>query len=95
MYAAKRKPKNDSKSLHWQDLGGCRRKHDILMEFHINKVRFRSENYPDNKFQAARYVLLVDEFEIRDRVEYSNFNKFLYLYTTQERPKPSNGNMVC
>lgn len=65
------------------------------MEFHLSKVRFRSENYPDNNFQASRYVLLVDEFEIRDRVQYSNFNKFLYLYTTQERPKPSNGNMVC
>ncbi|CAD5113882.1 DgyrCDS3044 [Dimorphilus gyrociliatus] len=94
-YVCKKKYRNNQNSMNWQAAGGCRRKHDILMEFHLNKVRFRSESYPENKVQAARYILLVDEFEIRDRLEYSNFNKFLYLHTTQDRPKPSNGNMIA
>lgn len=62
----------------WKTKGGRERRHDILMEFHINKVRFSHETYPTYTEQASRQVLLITELEIRDKLEVSNINKFLY-----------------
>lgn len=78
----------------WQIKGGPNRDHDVLMEFQLNKVRFQHETYPEHTTQASRQVLLVSEFEIRDRLASSEINKFLYQYTSQARPKQSHANMV-
>jgi autophagy-related protein 2 len=64
--------------LTWKTRGGRHRKHDVLMEIHVNKVRFSHEIYPTNTEQASRQVLLITELEIRDRLAVSNINKFLY-----------------
>lgn len=64
--------------LTWRTRGGPGRKHDVLMEARINKVRFSHEQYPNNIEQASRQVLLITELEIRDRLAASNINKFLY-----------------
>lgn len=66
------------RKLTWKERGGTNRRHDILMEFYINKVRFSHETYPSHTKQASRQVLLVTELEIRDRLAISQFNKFLY-----------------
>lgn len=62
----------------WKSKGGVDRRHDILMEFHLSRVRFSHETYPSNTQQASRQVLLVHEFEIKDKLAVSNINKFLY-----------------
>lgn len=67
--------------------GGRLRKHDVLMEIQLNKVRFSHETYPPTATQSSRQVLLLTELEIRDRLSVSNINKFLYHPTVGCRPK--------
>lgn len=57
-------------------------------------MRFQHETYPEHTTQASRQVLLVSEFEIRDRLATSDINKFLYQYTSQAQPKQSHADMV-
>ncbi|XP_076666317.1 autophagy-related 2 isoform X1 [Andrena cerasifolii] len=79
----------------WQALGGPGRRHDVLMEFQLNKVRFQHEIYPENTPEAARQILLVSEIEIRDRLASSHINKFLYQYSSEAKPKQSHANMFA
>lgn len=80
--------------INWQTLGGPRRQHDVLMELQLNKVRFQHEVYPENTTEASRQILLVSEIEIRDRLASSHINKFLYLYSSEAKPKQSHANML-
>lgn len=84
---------NQSK-LTWKSRGGYGRKHDVLMEIHLNKVRFSHETYPSTTEQASRQVLLITELEIRDRLVISNINKFLYHPTIGFRARQGNNHMV-
>ncbi|XP_012275672.1 autophagy-related protein 2 homolog B isoform X2 [Orussus abietinus] len=77
----------------WYMMGGPGRQHDVLMEFQLNKVRFQHEVYPENTTEASRQILLVNEFEIRDRLQSSNINKFLYQYRSEAMPRQSHANM--
>lgn len=80
--------------LNWQLNGGAGRQHNVLMEFHFNKVKFQHEIYPENAQQASRQVLLIHEFEIRDKLSSSQINKFLYQYSSESNPRQSHANMV-
>lgn len=80
--------------LTWKSRGGYGRKHEILMEIHLNKVRFSHETYPSTTEQASRQVLLITELEIRDRLAISNINKFLYHPTVGFRARQGNNHMV-
>lgn len=80
--------------LTWRTRGGPGRKHNVLMEVMINKVRFSHEIYPNNTKQASRQVLLVTELEIRDKLEVSDINKFLYHPTIGAKPKGSHHMIV-
>lgn len=85
---------NSQPKLTWKTRGGYGRKHDMLMEIHLNKVRFSHETYPTTTEQASRQVLLVTELEIRDRLAISNINKFLYHPTVGFRTRQGNNHMV-
>lgn len=65
-------------TLSWRTCGGPDRRQDVLIEFQLNRVRFSHETYPVTTKQSARQVLLVHEFEIRDKLAVSNINKLLY-----------------
>lgn len=78
----------------WKTRGGYGRKHDFLMEIHLNKVRFSHETYPSTTEQASRQVLLITEVEIRDRLAISNINKFLYHPTVGFKTRQGNSHMV-
>jgi autophagy-related protein 2 len=80
--------------LTWKTRGGYGRKHDVLMEIHLNKVRFSHETYPSTTEQASRQVLLITEVEIRDRLAISNINKFLYHPTVGFKTRQGNSHMV-
>lgn len=89
-------PRGKSKeTTEWQVLGGPGRRHDVLMELQLNKVRFQHEVYPENTAEAARQILLVSEIEIRDRLASSHINKFLYQYSSETRPRQSHANMFA
>ncbi|CAL8111003.1 unnamed protein product [Orchesella dallaii] len=78
----------------WRNKGGLRRKHDTLVELHLNKIKFQHEIYPESTEQASRLVVVINNIEIRDRLVSSPFNKMLYLYTSPTRPRQSHANMI-
>lgn len=81
-------------NMNWILKGGVNRDHDVHMELHLNKVRFQHEVYPETTTQASRQILIISDVEIVDKLESSQFNKFLYQYTSQTRPKQSHAHMV-
>uniref|UniRef100_A0A1E1X490 Autophagy-related protein 2 n=1 Tax=Amblyomma aureolatum TaxID=187763 RepID=A0A1E1X490_9ACAR len=74
--------------------GGPGRREDVLMELHMNKIRFQHEVYPEDKYHASRQVLLIQDVEVRDRLASSRINKFLYQYASETKPRQSHANMV-
>ncbi|EDS41201.1 autophagy-specific gene 2 [Culex quinquefasciatus] len=78
----------------WKSRGGLERKHDVMMEVQINKVKFSHEVYPPNAEQASRQVLLITELEIWDRLAISDIKKFLYQSSVGQRPSKGNNHMV-
>lgn len=58
------------------------------------QVRCQHEVYPVHTRQASRQVLIIAEFEVRDRLATSQINKFLYQYTSENMPKQTHANMV-
>lgn len=77
----------------WQIMGGSGRRHDVLMELQLNKIRFQHEIYPEDTKVASRQVFVVNEFEIRDRLTCSQINKFLYLYSSNAMPRRTHAHM--
>lgn len=80
--------------LSWKTRGGPWRKHDVLVEIQVNKVRISHEVYPPHTLQASRQVLLITELEILDKLQSSDFHKFLYHPSTNNLPKTSSQHMV-
>ncbi|XP_058467736.1 autophagy-related protein 2 homolog A [Malaya genurostris] len=85
-----------SQKLTWKSRGGPERRHDVMMEVQVNKVKFSHEVYPTNTEQASRQVLLITELEIWDRLAVSDIKKFLYQYSVggQRTSKGNNHMMV-
>ncbi|KAK7506847.1 hypothetical protein BaRGS_00001698 [Batillaria attramentaria] len=79
----------------WQEQGGPERNHDVLMEVWLSKVGVQYEEYPPNVSKALRWVFLVHDAEVRDRLKASHINKFLYQDTSEKRPRQSSANMLC
>lgn len=81
--------------LSWKSRGGHGRKHDVLLELHLNKVRFSYEVYPSTTEQVSRQVLMITEVLILDRLDASQMKKFLYLPTFGVRsPQCSNHQVI-
>ncbi|XP_020295971.1 autophagy-related protein 2 homolog B isoform X2 [Pseudomyrmex gracilis] len=65
--------KNNDTLIDWHILGGPGRRHDVLMELQLSKIRFQHEVYPENTREASRQVLLVHEIEAVDQNEVKKF----------------------
>ncbi|XP_054715680.1 autophagy-related protein 2 homolog B-like [Uloborus diversus] len=78
----------------WLHKGGPCRSHDVLMELQLNKVQFQREIYPAEGTYASRYILLIQDAEIRDKLAVSQINKFLYQFSSQSMPRQSHANMI-
>ncbi|EDO33743.1 predicted protein, partial [Nematostella vectensis] len=89
-----RPPPSPSVTAATRAQGGLGRQMNVLMELHLNKIRFQYEDYPDDTEQASRLVFLAQEVEMRDRLANSQINKFLYQHTSESRPKQTHANMV-
>ncbi|XP_058813814.1 autophagy-related protein 2 homolog B [Topomyia yanbarensis] len=83
-----------TQKLTWKSRGGPERRHDVMMEVQVNKVKFSHEVYPPNTEQASRQVLLITELEIWDRLAISDIKKFLYQFSVGQRTSKGNNHMV-
>ena len=73
--------------------GGPKRKTDQLLEIFLSKISAQHELYPDTAREASRQILIINNFEVRDKIESSDINKLLHLYSNKLRPRQSNANM--
>lgn len=65
----------------WKSEGGHNRDHEVLVEIQLNKLRFSYDVFPTESIYTSRKVLLVNEIEIKDRLQCSDINKLLYSPT--------------
>ncbi|KAM7346426.1 autophagy-related 2 [Cochliomyia hominivorax] len=86
--------KKPKEKITWKSMGGCNRNHEVLVEMQFTKVRFSYEIYPRHTSYASRQVLLVNEIEIRDRLQSSEINKFLYNANTKSFSNRRSQHMV-
>ncbi|XP_037892435.1 autophagy-related protein 2 homolog B [Glossina fuscipes] len=70
--------KKPKEKITWKSVGGRNRNHEVLVEIELSKVRFSRDVYPLQSTHASRHVILINEIEIRDRLQSSDINKFLY-----------------
>uniref|UniRef100_A0A1A9W3L6 Autophagy-related protein 2 n=1 Tax=Glossina brevipalpis TaxID=37001 RepID=A0A1A9W3L6_9MUSC len=70
--------KKPKEKITWKSIGGRNRNHEVLVEIELSKVRFSHDVYPPQSTHASRHVVLINEIEIRDRLQSSDINKFLY-----------------
>ena len=87
-------PSNSTAHKHWRALGGPGRDPHNLMIIKFSKVRVQHEVYPESAEQASRFVLLVNEIEVLDKLKSSSINKFLHVFTSESMPRPTHANMV-
>lgn len=73
--------------------GGPGRRTDQLIEIFLSKISAQHELYPDDCREASRQILMINNFEVRDKLESSDINKLLHLYSNKLRPRQSNANM--
>lgn len=66
---------------------GSSRDSTMSMELHLVKVSARYEEYPDDTYEAKRFVLVVNNFEIKDKLQSSSINKFLYRFHSESSPR--------
>ncbi|XP_017466470.1 PREDICTED: autophagy-related protein 2 homolog B [Rhagoletis zephyria] len=85
---------NKPKDLSWKTIGGVQRNHGVIVEIQLTKVRLSYEIYPNYTAQASRQVLVINDIEIRDRLQSSEINKFLYHPSTRTTSHKSPQQMV-
>ncbi|KAL1512538.1 hypothetical protein ABEB36_002120 [Hypothenemus hampei] len=78
----------------WIKKGGENRDHTVLMELELTKVKISHEVYPEITPQASRQVLSISDITIRDKLQSSQLNKFLYQYSSQPLPRQARSDMV-
>ena len=76
--------------------GGPDRQERQLLEVFLSKISAQHEVYDngtENRRESSRQIFLMKSFEIRDKLENSDINKLLHLYSNKLRPRQSNANM--
>ncbi|XP_055908295.1 autophagy-related protein 2 homolog B isoform X2 [Eupeodes corollae] len=86
--------KKPKEKLSWRTIGGTNRNHETLVEIQLSKVRCSHEVYPTQTTQASRQVLVISELEVRDRLQTSEINKFLYHPSAKHLPNKSSQHMI-
>ena len=81
-------------SKNWKELGGPGRDPHNLMIMKFFKVKLQYEVYPLTAEQCNRFVLLVNDIEVLDKLKSSGINKFLHVFTSEAMPRPTHANMV-
>ncbi|KAK9884101.1 hypothetical protein WA026_005041 [Henosepilachna vigintioctopunctata] len=94
IFEKKRTPVDKSDFKSWKIKGGVNRDHKVLMELELDKVQFQYDIFSKTSRISSRQILLIHEVEIRDLLAKSEFNKFLYQYTSVDMPREALGQMV-
>ncbi|KAG9509528.1 Autophagy-related protein 2-like B, partial [Fragariocoptes setiger] len=75
--------------------GGTWRQTDACVQLNLTKIKSLYELCNNDAPFAWRFMLFIQDIEIRDKVAASNINKLLYEYCTESMPRRNNTNMVA
>lgn len=75
-------------------MGGRYRQNDVCVQFSLSKIKSVFDKFKDSCLTSWRFIFMVNEIEIRDRVSKSIINKMLYEYTSENMPRRHSANMV-
>lgn len=65
----------------------------IILFQHLNQLSAQHELYGETCRESSRQIVVLKSFEIIDKLEASEFNKLLHLYSSSTLPRQSNANM--
>ncbi|KAI6657385.1 Autophagy-related protein 2-like protein B [Oopsacas minuta] len=85
---------NPTTNKNWKALGGPGRDPHDLMIIKLYKVKLQHEVYPPTAEQCSRFVLLVNDIEVLDKLKSSSINKFLHVFTSEAMPRPTHANIL-
>lgn len=74
--------------------GGRHRQTDVCVQLYLSKIKSLYETFEPTFSLSWRFVLMINEIEIRDRVQTSKINKMLYEYCSESMPRRNNANML-
>jgi hypothetical protein len=74
-------------------LGGKYRDRDTCVLISLSKVKTLFETYEQTHNVSWRFILMIHEIEVLDKVRISDINKILYEYTSDSMPKRNSANM--
>jgi len=57
--------------------------YQILFQVCLNNMSLQHEVYPENYKESSRQIIVIKSFEVRDRLETSDINKMINLYTNK------------
>lgn len=75
-------------------MGGRYRQNDVCVQLSLSKIKSVFDKFKDSCSTSWRFIFMVNEIEIRDRVSKSNINKMLYEYTSENMPRRHSANMI-
>ena len=75
-------------------MGGRFRQNDVCVQLSLSKIKAVFDKFKETCTTSWRFIFMVNEIEIRDRVSKSNINKMLYEYTSENMPRRSSANMI-
>ncbi len=74
--------------------GGAKRQYDTCVLLHLSKVKTLFENFDTNFPISWRFLFLVQDIEIVDRVSVSKIHKVLYEHSSESIPRRKHANMI-
>ncbi|RWS04521.1 autophagy-related protein 2B-like protein [Dinothrombium tinctorium] len=77
-----------------KNLGGKYRQNDVCVQIYFSKVKILFDKFDPSFLLSWRFIFMVNNIEIRDRVSASKINKMLYEYCSESMPRRNNASMV-
>jgi hypothetical protein len=85
---------NARASNSFKSMGGLKRQNDTCVSICLNKVKTLFENFEPEFPLSWRFVFMVQDFEIIDKVIASKIKKMLYEYYSESMPRRKHVNMI-
>ena len=74
--------------------GGKGRQNDVCVQLYLSKIKSLFETFEPNFNVSWRFVFMVQDIEIKDKVSHSRINKMLYEYCSESMPRRNHVNMI-
>ena len=74
--------------------GGKGRQNDVCVQLYLSKIKSLFETFDPTFNVSWRFVFMVQDIEVKDKVSHSRINKMLYEYCNESMPRRNHVNMI-